>query len=166
MWLLVVWICASPAAVVALSAAAAGMGIQSRGSATELAYFKEQETVLDVDEGAFKSATFWADVDASLPKGWKKDPGLERFRGFCENLRTRPPGEDVLLDNGEQLLSQYVGRRRPLSRVARGNHARRVGLPGPERRRRPPERVPCGRVSRAGDAQGRARVYRRARGRG
>ena len=47
-------------------------------------------------------------VDAAMPKGWAKDPKLERFRGFCNNLRTKPPGEDVFLENREQLLSQYV----------------------------------------------------------
>ena len=57
----------------------------------EKAYFEKQDTVYDVDEGAWKNDAFWAQVDAELP-GWRTDAALERFRGFCENLRTKPPG--------------------------------------------------------------------------
>ena len=108
----------------------------------EKAYFEKQDTVYDVDEGAWKNDAFWAQVDAELP-GWRTDAALERFRGFCENLRTKPPGagpaprpsvggrvggerrrrraparespdaaaragEDLFMDNRQQLLSQYV----------------------------------------------------------
>ena len=57
----------------------------------EKAYFEKQDTVYDVDEGAWKNDAFWAQVDAELP-GWRTDAALELFRGFCENLRTKPPG--------------------------------------------------------------------------
>lgn len=73
----------------------------------EKAYFEKQETVYDVDEGAWKNDAFWAQVDAEVP-GWRTDAALERFRGFCENLRTKPPGKDLFMDNRQQLLSQYV----------------------------------------------------------
>ena len=76
-------------------------------SAVEDAYFKEQETVYDVDEGAWKSEAFWMEIDVAIP-GWRTDAKLDRFRGFVENLRTEPPGVDLFLDNNQQVLSQYV----------------------------------------------------------
>eukprot|EP00629_Pelagomonadales_sp_RCC1024_P012143 CAMPEP_0119260670 /NCGR_PEP_ID=MMETSP1329-20130426/943_1 /TAXON_ID=114041 /ORGANISM="Genus nov. species nov., Strain RCC1024" /LENGTH=402 /DNA_ID=CAMNT_0007260103 /DNA_START=168 /DNA_END=1376 /DNA_ORIENTATION=+ len=85
-------------------------GVALRSAATsevEAAYFKEQDTVYDVDEGAWKSDVFWAEFTKAYPS-WQKDAELERFRGFVENLRTEPPGVDVFCDNNQQLLSQYI----------------------------------------------------------
>ena len=76
-------------------------------TAVEEAYFKEQETVYDVDEGAWKNDMFWAEVDVAIP-GWRTAEGLDRFRGFVENLQNEPPGVDVFLENNQQVLSQYV----------------------------------------------------------
>ena len=76
-------------------------------SEVEKAYFQEQETVYDVDEGAWKSDAFWAAFSDARP-GWDADPELGRFRGFVKNLRTEPPGVDLFMDNRQQLLSQYV----------------------------------------------------------
>mmetsp|Transcript_10690 Transcript_10690/g.43227 ORF Transcript_10690/g.43227 Transcript_10690/m.43227 type:complete len:403 (-) Transcript_10690:1073-2281(-) len=59
-----------------------------------------------VDQAAFESGRFWAQVEAAIPG--PHSPELERFRGFCENLRTAPPETDVFLDSGQQLLAQYV----------------------------------------------------------
>ena len=50
----------------------------------EKAYFEKQDTVYDVDEGAWKNDAFWAQVDAELP-GWRTD-------GTQTRQRTSPAG--------------------------------------------------------------------------
>ncbi|KAJ8599892.1 hypothetical protein CTAYLR_002803 [Chrysophaeum taylorii] len=79
-------------------------GALSLGYSTSV-YYNQRSQSLGLDEAAFGSPKFWADVDRNIP-GWQSE--LERFRGFCENLRTKPPGKDVFLANGQQVLAQYV----------------------------------------------------------
>ena len=121
----------------------------------EKAYFEKQDTVYDVDEGAWKNDAFWAQVDAELP-GWRTDAALERFRGFCENLRTKPPGPGPAprpsVGGSRRRRASRPSRRaaRPGEGESRRRRARRRGpvhgqpaaaalavrLPGPRRGRR------------------------------
>ena len=57
----------------------------------------------ELDQAAFTSAAFWAEVARELP-GFADDPELERFRGFARNLRTEPPGAQRVRANGQVLL--------------------------------------------------------------
>ena len=41
------------------------------------------------------------------PNVLERDPALERFRGFCDNLRTKTPGS-VAVEDGRELLEQYT----------------------------------------------------------
>lgn len=61
----------------------------------------------NIDNAAFESAKFWAEIDAHLP-GWRQSADMARFRGFCNNLQSKPPDTDIMLANGQQLLEQYV----------------------------------------------------------
>ena len=70
-------------------------------------YAKQYDAGIQLDQAAFESPLFWAELDTCLPKKWRADPALKRFKGFCENLRTKEPGVDVFLENGQQLLAQY-----------------------------------------------------------
>jgi len=96
--------CAIPSALALSAATSASPQVPS---AAEAAYFSEADTVLDCDQGAFTNDAFWAEVDDAI-KGWRTAPELDRFRGFCDNLRNEPPGTDVFLENGEQCLAQYI----------------------------------------------------------
>ena len=60
-----------------------------------------------IDEAAWKSNAFWAEVKRELPAGvLDDDPAMQRFRGFCDNLKTCAPGDIRTLDNGQELFAQ------------------------------------------------------------
>ena len=79
---------------------------ESGGTAQKNVYDRQYSAGIELDQAAYESPAFWAAVDAELP-GWRTDPALKRFRGFCKNLCTREPGKDVFLPNGQQILAQY-----------------------------------------------------------
>jgi len=61
----------------------------------------------DVDQACFESDQFWSLVGEFIP-GFADDPSLNRFRGFCTNLQTFPPGAvKICPDTGREVLEQY-----------------------------------------------------------
>ena len=69
----------------------------------------QQDKAMRIDEAAWKSNAFWAEVKRELPAGvLDDDPAMHRFRGFCDNLKTCAPGDIRTLDNGQELFAQYI----------------------------------------------------------
>ena len=79
---------------------------ETGGHAQKGVYQQQYSAGVELDQAAFRSGRFWADVTAEIPR-WRTDPKLKRFRQFCEHLAEREPGVDVFLENGQQILSQY-----------------------------------------------------------
>ena len=79
---------------------------ETGGHAQQGVYQQQYSAGVELDQAAFRSGRFWADVTAEIPR-WRTDPKLKRFRQFCEHLAEREPGVDVFLENGQQILSQY-----------------------------------------------------------
>lgn len=70
-------------------------------------YLEQSEARYDLDQACYLSAEFWKRVEDHVPFFYQ-DARLERFRGFCNNLKKEPPGAEVTLPNGQQLLRQYI----------------------------------------------------------
>ena len=126
-----------------LALLAAASALSSYNPAYGTAYSASSE----LDQAAFTSAAFWAEVARELP-GFADDPELERFRGFARNLRTEPPGAQRVLANGQVLLRQYefpglqdaarVGERAPFPEIPRAaREALEALAPRPKPRVRP-----------------------------
>jgi Aspartyl/Asparaginyl beta-hydroxylase len=72
-------------------------------------YFDQSSARDSIDQACYTSPLFWETLDRYLPnKNWHTERRFQRFRGFFDNLRTQPPGEEVTLPNGQVLLSQYM----------------------------------------------------------
>ena len=75
---------------------------------TNKVYATSYGSTIELDQAAWESPQFWRTLDAALP-GWSEDPALERFRGFCGNLRSGEPGVfSELPTTGQEVLEQYV----------------------------------------------------------
>jgi len=69
-------------------------------------YATSYGSTIELDQAVWGSPRFWDQVDAAIP-GWGSDPTLERFKGFCANVRGCEPGLFTELPNGQQVLRQY-----------------------------------------------------------
>ena len=80
---------------------------QQDGEYSSSVYYDQSKARDSIDQGCYESSKFWNQVDECLPN-WRTNKDLVRFQGFCTNLKTEQPGREVYLDNGQQLLAQYI----------------------------------------------------------
>ena len=90
-----------------MTAAAAAGQQQSNGEYSSSVYYDQSRARDSIDQGCYESTKFWKEVDECLPN-WRTNKDLLRFQGFCTNLMTEQPGREVYLENGQQLLAQYI----------------------------------------------------------
>lgn len=70
-------------------------------------YYNQSNAHNAINQGCYKLSTFWSQLDVCLPR-WRTDKDLEGFKGFCHNLQNERPDTEVMLDNSQQFLTQYV----------------------------------------------------------